>query len=56
MAGPKLNETRPAFPLPSNSPAGIVVSAMTSLYGAKLTSTVLSDLKNPPKAFRDEAK
>jgi hypothetical protein len=39
-----VNETRPAFPLPVESAAGLLVAAMGSLYGGPSTRAMLEGL------------
>lgn len=48
------NESRPAFPLPSRTPAGVVVCAMASLYGANATNRILLNYEGKPVSFRKE--
>lgn len=50
------NESRPAFPLPASTPAGVVVSTMASLYGANLTSKILLNYEGKPLPFVEEMK
>lgn len=40
----KWNESRPAFPLPCASPAGVVIAAIASLYGAEETTKMLETI------------
>ena len=48
------NESRPAFPLPAMTPAGVVVSTMAALYGANLTSKILLNYEGKPLPFVEE--
>ena len=54
MAGPSINASRPAFPLPCTTPAGVVIAAMTSLYGPETTSKILESVKTKPATLREE--
>lgn len=52
MAGPTLNATRPAFPLPVSSPAGLIIAAMASLYGAEITVGIVENVISKPARLR----
>ncbi len=47
------NESRPAFPLPCDSPVGVVVAAMTTLYGSVRTKRILEKTPNDQYLQRD---
>ena len=53
LLAPAWNESRPAFPLSCNTPAGVIIAAMTTLYGSVRTNRMLETTPNDPALKRE---